>query len=111
VGPTPSISGISAINSDGSQVASVVYQNSVPVLALYDSNFNLLSSVSYDSFSLTGTTPDLFFSLDGKRLFVVPNQGFGAGNSGAVATVIDTKTFSLLVSFLASRLAPRSLSG
>jgi DNA-binding beta-propeller fold protein YncE len=95
VGPTPLISGISAVNSDGSQLASVVYQNSVPVLAFYDSKFNLLGSLSYDSFSLTGTTPDLFYSLDGKRLFVVPNQGIGVGSSGAVATVIDTRTFSV----------------
>ena len=89
VGPTPIISGISAINSNGSQLASVVYQNSVPVLAFYDNNFNLLGSLPYDSFSLTGTTPDLFYSLDGNRLFVVPNQGIGAGSFGAVAAVID----------------------
>src|SRR5262249_6488212 len=96
VGPTPIISGISTINSNGSQLASVVYQNSVPVLAFYDSNFNLLGSLPYDSFSLTGTTPDLFFSLDGNRLFVVPNQGIGAGSFGAVAAVIDAKTFSVI---------------
>jgi len=95
VGPTPVISGISAINSDGSQLASVVYQNSVPVLAFYDSNSNLLGSLPYESFSSTGTNPDLFYSLDGKRLFIVPNQGIGAGTFGAVATVIDTRTFSV----------------
>lgn len=96
VGPTPIVSGISAINSDGSQLASVVYQNSVPVLAFYDSNLNLLGSLPYASFSLTGTTPDLFYSVDGKRLFIVPNQGIGAGSSGSVAIAIDTRTFSVV---------------
>ena len=96
VGPTPLISGVSAINSDGSQLASTTYQNSVPVFAFYDRNFNLLGSLPFNSFWSSGPTPDLFYSLDGKRLFIVPNQGIGAGSFGAVAAAIDTKTFSVV---------------
>jgi hypothetical protein len=96
VGPTPLISGVSAINSDGSQLASTTYQNSVPVFAFYDRNFNLLGSLPFNSFWSSGPTPDLFYSLDGKRLYIVPNQGIGAGSFGAVAAAIDAKTFSVV---------------
>jgi len=96
VGPTPLISGASGINSNGSQLVSAGYQNSSLVLAFYDSSFNLLGSLPFNSFWSSGPTPDLFYSMDGKHLYVVPNQGIGVGNSGAVAAVIDTTTFSLV---------------
>jgi len=96
VGPTPLISGVSAINSDGSQLASTTYQNSVPVFAFSDRNFNLLGSLPFNSFWSSGPTPDLFYSLDGKRRVIVPNQGMGAGSFGAVAAAIDAKTFSVV---------------
>ena len=95
MGPTPLIGGDSAVNSDGSQIVSTTYQNSVPVFAFYDSQFNLLGTLPYNAFSLNGPSPDLFYSLDGSHLYIVPNQGFGFGNSGAVACVIDTKTFAV----------------
>lgn len=95
-GPTPLISGVSAVNSNGSQLVSAGYQNSSAVLAFYDSNFVGLGSLPLNSFWSSGPTPDLFYSLDGKRLYVVPNQGIGVGNSGAVVAAIDTSTFSVV---------------
>jgi DNA-binding beta-propeller fold protein YncE len=96
VGPTPLISGVSAINSNGSQLVSAGYQNSSAVLDFYDNSFSLLGSLPFNSFWSSGPPPDLFYSLDGRHLYVVPNQGNGVGNSGAVVAVIDTKTFSVV---------------
>jgi DNA-binding beta-propeller fold protein YncE len=96
IGPTPIISGVSAINPDGSQLASTTYQNSVPVFAFYDKTFNLLGTIPFDAFWLTGPPPRLFYSLDGKYLYVVPDQSIGQGSPGGAAAVIDTTTFSVV---------------
>ena len=96
-GPTPLISGVVTINSDGSQIASTTYQNSNPVFAFYDSKFNLLSTLPFNAFWGSGPNPQLFYSLDGRYLYIVPDQSIGVGiGSGGAVTVIDAKTFSLL---------------
>jgi len=96
-GPTPLISGVSAINSDGSQIASATYQNSVSVIAFYDSKFNVLGTLPFNAFWTSGPTPQLFYSLDGKYLYIVPNQSIGVGPGlGGAVTVVDTQTFSVV---------------
>lgn len=95
--PTPAINGFPAIRPDGAQLAGFALQNSsINVLAFYDSNFNLLASLPLDEFLLTFSSPRLFYSLDGTRLYVVPDQGFASGVPGGVATVIDTSTFAVV---------------
>lgn len=90
-------SGIIAINPDGSQIASTTYLNSSPVYAFYDSNFNLLGTLPYNAFWVSGPSPQLFYSLSGKYLYIIPDQSIGVGDSpGGAVTVVDTKTFSIL---------------
>jgi DNA-binding beta-propeller fold protein YncE len=97
IAPTPAISVFAGINSNGSQLASTSSQSNPPVLSFYDSHFSLLGSLPLNAFWLSGPTPKLLYSLDGTHLYVVPDQGIGFNPySGAVAAVIDTKTFSVV---------------
>ena len=96
VGPSTAISGFPAINPDGSQIVSTTVQNSSPVLAFYDRNFKLLAVLPTDGWFLGGSELELLYSFDGKELYVIPNQGSGAGNPDSVALVIDTTTFSIV---------------
>lgn len=96
IGPNPAINGFPAIKSDGSQLVTALAQSSPAVLAFYDNNFNLVASIPMNAFPLTGSSAKLFYSLDGKRLYVVPDQGIGAGFPNGVVTVIDTTTFAVV---------------
>jgi YVTN family beta-propeller protein len=96
IGPNSAITGFPAIKPDGSQIAATLFQNSSFLLGFYDSNFNLLASLPIEEFSLTTGAPRPFYSLDGKFLYLVPDQQIGTGSPGPVATVIDTTTFAVI---------------
>jgi DNA-binding beta-propeller fold protein YncE len=96
-GPTPLISGLVAISSDGSQIASTTFQNQNPVFAFYDGHFNLRGTLPFNAFWVSGPIPQLFYSRDGKRLYIVPDQSIGVGDGpGGAVTVVDTSNFSII---------------
>ena len=96
-GPTPLISGISAISPDGSQFVSAGYQNSAPVLNFYDSNLNVLGSLPLNDFAPIVSSLQPLYSAEGTRLYLIPNQGIGvASGSGAVGAVIDTTSLTVV---------------
>jgi DNA-binding beta-propeller fold protein YncE len=96
-GPASQISGVAALNSDGSRIASTTFQNSMPVFAFYDSKFDLLDTLPFNAFSSSGPSPQLFYSLDGKVIYIVPDQSIAVGIiPGGAVTVVDAKTFSVL---------------
>jgi hypothetical protein len=96
-GPNTIFGGAPAISPDGSQIASTHFDVSPPLLAFYDRNLNQLASLPMDALSIVGGgSSKLFYSLDGKRLYVVPDQGIGPGGVNPIVTVIDTTTFSVL---------------
>lgn len=97
IGPNAALGGSPAIKPDGSQFAVTQLQNNTSfVLAFYDSNFNLLRSLPIDEFSLVGAVAKPFYSLDGKLLYVVPDQRIGISSFNPVAAVIDTTTFAVV---------------
>ena len=96
-GPTPLISGISAVSPDGSQIVSAGYQNSAPVLIFYDSNLNVLGSLPLNDFAPIVSSLQPLYSGDGKSLYLIPNQSIGVANgAGAVGAVIDTKSLAVV---------------
>ena len=95
-GPTPLISGISAVSPDGSQIVSAGYQNSAPALIFYDGNLNVLGSLPLNDFGPIVSSLQPLYSGDGKSLYLIPNQSIGVANgSGAVGAVIDTKSMTV----------------
>ena len=76
-----------AISPNGSQIVGVGGQ-SVPTV-FYDSQFNVLGSVSLEVLSIGG----VFYSLDGSRAYVVETDLFSGDN---VAAVVDTQAISLI---------------
>jgi DNA-binding beta-propeller fold protein YncE len=96
-GPTPLITGVVAISSDGSQIASTTFQNQTQVFAFYDGHFNLRGTLPFKAFWVSGPIPQLFYSRDGKRLYIVPDQSIGVGDSpGGAVTVVDTTNSSII---------------
>lgn len=93
-GPSPAIGASSAISPDGSQIASTTIQETsgTSVVAIFDANLNQLGSFPLNAFWVAGPLPQLVFSLDGKYLYIVPNQG---ATPGPVSAVVNTQTFSL----------------
>ena len=97
IGPNPVLNGSPTISPNGTQIASAEFQNSTPTLSFFDSNLNELASLPIDPLSVSGgASLRLFYSLDGKRLYLVPDQGFGASGGNPIVTVVDTTTFSVL---------------
>ena len=90
--PTPLLDGPAAISPDGSQIAANLGLNSPPELVFLNSNLNQLGSLPANA--LSGGR--LFYSLDGKRLYMVPDEGIGMSSVNPVATVMDTATFSVV---------------
>lgn len=95
IGPSTVFNG-PAISPDGSQIASGQFQTSPAMLAFYDSNLNQLASLPLGAFSSGGAATRLFYSLDGKRLYVVPDHGIATSFDKGVVAVIDTATFSVV---------------
>jgi DNA-binding beta-propeller fold protein YncE len=95
---TSRVQGLSAIRPDGSQLAGITNTNGSFELAFFDGNFSPITSLPLDELMLNGPaagTARFFYSLDGKRLYLVPDQGF-AFDPGGVVTVVDSSTFSVL---------------
>jgi DNA-binding beta-propeller fold protein YncE len=88
-GPTPLLGGGAAISPDGSQIAASLSLSSPAQLVFLDRNLNQLASLPANAF-FGGR---LFYSLDGKRLYIVPE---GLCGCNPVVSVIDTTTFSPL---------------
>ena len=96
-GPSIAFGGAPAISPDGSQIASAHFDVSPPELNFYDGSLNQLASLPLDPFSVSGGGSfRLMYSLDGRRLYLVPDQGIGASGGNPIVTVIDTTTFSVL---------------
>ncbi|HEY7406304.1 MAG TPA: IPT/TIG domain-containing protein [Candidatus Angelobacter sp.] len=96
-GPDVAFGGAGAISPDGSQIVSASFAVSPPLLTFYDQNLNQLAALPLDPLEVTGGgSTKLFYSLDGKRLYMVPDQGIGPSGVNPVAVVIDTTTFSVL---------------
>lgn len=96
VGPSTVFNGFPAISPDGTQIASGQFQVSPPELAFYDSSLNQVASLPFDALSFGGSSNKLFYSPDGKRLYVVPDEGFGTAASNEIVTVIDTTSFTVI---------------
>ncbi len=75
-----------AISPDGSQIIDVSIQNASTLF--YDDQFNQVGSIPLDVFPADG----VLYSYDGKQVYVL---GSALLQSGPIADVIDTTTFSL----------------
>jgi DNA-binding beta-propeller fold protein YncE len=95
-GPNPAFND-SAIRPDGSQIVSLNFGVSPPTLTFYDVNLTPLATFPADALIDVGARLRLFYSLDGKHLYVVPDDGIGAGlqPSREVVCVFDTTSFTL----------------
>jgi DNA-binding beta-propeller fold protein YncE len=92
------VTALQAVTSDGSLLAGTTFlAGSATGIGIYDSSLKLVASLPAGEFAMNFAGPRLFFSQDGTRLYVVPDQGIGVGSpSGNVVTVIDTRTFDVV---------------
>lgn len=55
------------------------------MLTFSDSNLNQLAALPLDAFTVgSSVSLKLFYSLDGKRLYVVPDQGIGVSSGDPI---------------------------